>query len=629
MGVSFSMLNQVANFIRQDYMLLTVMVGLPIISAILLWFLRKHPLLKSIVAITTASINMFSAVSLLSIQEFFTTLPFAPYGFDLSFRVYGFSALFLMITGVMFFLIVLFTLSNLKKADFGGIYFLYLYLSLGLINGAMLSNHLGLMLFFWEGLLCTLFGMLLIRQQEHPETAVKALTISGTADLLLMLGIIITTYLAGSGKMTDIHSIPIQGMGIIGFFSLVFGALGKAGSMPFHSWIPNASKDAPTAFMVAFPASLEKILGIYFTARIILDVYDYIPGSAISLIMMSVATVTIVFAVAMALIQKDMKKLLSYHAISQLGYMLLGIASGHPIGMMGGLFHLLNNALYKTGLFMIAGSIEDQTGTTDLHHLGGLRKNMPITAICFLVFAFSIAGFPGTNGFFSKELVFDAALEIHPVFYFGALLGAFMTALSFLKIGRSLFFGPLTLPQNQTEIKETSWGMLLPIVALAAMCLLFGISNNLPLDHMLGEVLHYEEHFSGWPHSWLLVLISAAVLLLALLDHAYGSKKTGHALSAADHIHYAPGLKQIYHWAEKGYFDPYQWLMVMSRVFSWICVQIEKIVSWLYDSAIPGLFLSTGNALHRFDNGSLPRYLSLAIAGLVLTTIIFLTAMPF
>jgi len=121
-----------------------------------------------------------------------------------------------------------------------------------------------------------LFGILLINNQESPGTAVKALTISGSADLLLMLGIILTTYLAGTGNLSEISKLPIQGIGILGFLCLMFGAIGKAGSMPFHSWIPNASDDAPTVFMVAFPASLEKILGIYFAARIPIGIN--IPG---------------------------------------------------------------------------------------------------------------------------------------------------------------------------------------------------------------------------------------------------------------------------------------------------------------------------------------------------------------
>ena len=622
------MLHVIAEFLKLNSNLLLCMVGLPIVSGILLWLFRKQAVLQAVTAAAAAFANLVFSLSLYTTAEFYAKLPFTAFGFEFSLRSYAFSAFFLTFTAAMFCLIALYTVANLSRVSFQGLYLFYLYLSLALINGAILADHLGIMLFFWEGLLCTLFGILLINNQEHPAAAVKALTISGSADLLLMLGIILTTYLAGTGNLSQISKLPIQGIGILGFLCLMFGAIGKAGSMPFHSWIPNASDDAPTVFMVAFPASLEKILGIYFAARIVLGVYDFVPGGLMSIIMMSVGTVTIVFAVAMALIQKDMKRLLSYHAISQLGYMVLGIGSGLPVGIIGGLFHLVNHVLYKTGLFMISGSIERNTGTTDLHQLSGLRKKMPITALCFLIFAFSIAGFPGFNGFFSKELIFDAALEIHPVFYLGALLGALMTALSFLKIGRSLFFGKLQLPKGKKEIKETKPGMSIPIVILAAFCLLFGLGNSLPLDHLLGPVLGYEESFSGWPHSALLVAISVAALCLAVADHIYGAKKTGSALAAADHIHNAAGLKQIYQWAENGIFDPYRWLLAITGGFSFVCEKIEHGVSWIYDVGVPGLVTGVGTALHRFDNGSLPRYLTLAIVGLALITLLFLITLP-
>ena len=152
---------------------------------------------------------------------------------------------------------------------------------------------------------------------------------------------------------------------------------------------------------------------------------------------MTIGTLTIVLAVAMALIQKDMKRLLSYHAISQVGYMVLGIGTALPIGIMGGLFHMLNHVIYKSCLFMTAGSVEKQTGTTDLRKIGGLGRKMPLTMVCFIISALAISGVPPLNGFFSKELVFDAALESNMVFYLGALLGAFMTAISFLKLGRA------------------------------------------------------------------------------------------------------------------------------------------------------------------------------------------------
>jgi NADH-quinone oxidoreductase subunit L len=132
---------------------------------------------------------------------------------------------------------------------------------------------------------------------------------------------------------------------------------------------------------------------------------------------MVIGAITIILAVMMALIQRDYKRLLSYHAISQVGYMILGIGTCLPAGIIGGIFHMLNNALYKCGLFLTGGVVEKQTGTTDLAKLGGLRLNMPVTFVCYLITAASISGVPPFNGFFSKELIYDAALVRGKVFY--------------------------------------------------------------------------------------------------------------------------------------------------------------------------------------------------------------------
>ncbi len=600
------------------------MVLLPAFCGILLWLFRKKYVLQLITAMSVSVLNLLFAFGLCSNDGFFTKIPFTSFGFSFNFRVYGFSALILAFTAAVYLLISLYTVVFLKKTDYNGLYLFYLYISIAMINGALLSDNLGIMLFFWEGLLCTLFGILLIRNRDNPKTAIKALTISGLADLLLMLGIIITVTAAGTGNISEMQKLPLSGSCLLGFICIILGAVGKGGCMPFHSWIPNAAQDAPTVFMAAFPSALEKIMGIYLTARIILDIYDFQPGGAMSIAVMTIGTITIVFAVAMALIQKDMKKLLSYHAISQLGYMVLGIGTGLPVGIIGGLFHMMNHVMYKTGLFMISGNIEKRTGTTDLKQLGGLRKKMPVTTVCFIICALSITGFPGFNGFFSKELVFDAALESNIIFYIGALLGAFLTALSFLKIGRSAFFGEQKLPSGCKEVKEAGIGMLIPICTLSLFCVLFGVCNTLPLDKLLGPALGLTESFSGWPHSAALVTISVVVLLLAVCDHIYGSKKSGSALNSADHIHYAPVLHNIYNSAEKGRLDPYNWLVEAAGGFSDICTRIEHGVSWLYDEGVPGLIGKVSLALHKFDNGRLSRYLYLAVGGLAFITVIFL-----
>ncbi len=619
------MLDTICLFLGKNGNLPLYMIALPAVCGLLLWLFKNERVVTYAIAVAASLLNLIFAFSLYFGEEFSVKFPIAPYGFELAFNTNKYAAFFAAFTALIFLLISVYTVAYLKKLKYGGLYLFYLYISIAMINGAILSDNLGMMLFFWEGLLCTLAGILLINNQLNPKTAVKALTISGLADLLLMLGIIVTGSQAGTMNISEIGALPITGVGIAGFLCLMLGALGKGGCMPFHTWIPNAAKDAPTVFMAAFPSALEKILGMYLAARIVLDIYDYVPGGTMSMIITSLGMITIVGAVAMALIQKDMKVLLSYHAVSQLGYMVLGVGTGLPIGIVGGLFHMVNHVIYKSGLFMVSGMVEKATGTTDLHLVSGLRKKMPVTTVCFIVFALSIAGFPGFNGFFSKELVFDAALETNVVFYIGAVLGAFLTALSFLKLGRSLFFGELKLPKGIKEIKRPQIGMLAPVSVLAVLCVLFGVWNALPLDHFLVPALGFtEEHFSGWPHSIVLVLISVAALLLAFLDHTYGYKKTGSALKAADHIHYAPVLKTIYASAEKGRFDMYNGIAAAVGAFAAACTKLEHGISWIYDKGVPGLVDGVGQALHRFDNGRLSRYLWLAVGGVGLILVLFL-----
>lgn len=591
--------------------MLALLLLLPVGVGLLLWLVRKNYPLTLAAALLGALANLCGAV-LVWRGGLEAALPVSALGFRFAFRADRMSALFLLLGAVLFTVLALYTAGYCRALPWGGQYQFWLWLSLSMLNGALLSDHLGLMLFFWEGLLCTLFGILLLRNHENPRTAVKALTISGAADLLLMLGIVSTVSAAGTGVISEISKLPTAGAGGLGCVCLLLGALGKAGCMPFHSWIPLAAEDAPTPFLAAFPGSLEKVAGIYLASRVITQLYAFPSGGGMSTFVCVLGSVTLLGGVMMALIQKDMKKLLAWHAISQVGYMTLGLGTGLAVGVAGGVFHLVNHAIYKTGLFMAAGAVEQQAGTTDLHRIGGLRKKMPLTTVCVIVFALAITGFPGLNGFFSKELIFDAALEVNVVYYLVALLGAFMTAASFLKLTRAAFWGPERAPQK--KVRETSFPMAASELTLAALCVLCAVWNALPLG-MIQKSFGLAESYSGLPKSLLMVLISCAVLGLAVLDHVLGAKKTGSALGAADHLHNAPGLRQFYAVAQKGVLDPYFWLTAAIGFFALVCRRIEDGVCWVYDRGVPGAVRAVGDALSRFDNGRLSRYLILALCG--------------
>ena len=600
------------------------LIALPILGGLIIWLLKKNYALQVATVVVFGLANLFLCLALYLGGGVTVSLPFAGYGFEARFVSGGLSAVLPLFASVVALLLAVYSVTFYRGKKEGGLFLLFFFVSVGFVNGALLSDNLPVMLVFWEGLLISMSVLLLIGNLQKPRAVIKMLWISGIADLMLMLGVIITIQVSGQSNISAITRLPVEGVGAAGCVLMLLGALAKAGAVPFHSWIPLAAEDAQSPFLALFPASLEKILGIGLAIRIVTQIYDVQPGSPVSTFVMIVGAVTLFIGVAMALIQKDMKKLLSYHAISQVGYMILGVGSALPIGIVGALFHMINHVLYKSGLFLTAGALEKRTGTTDLKRISGLGKFMPVTAACFVVFGLAISGFPGLNGFFSKELVFDAALESNIAFYIVALVGAAMTAISFLKLGGAAFFGKTELPQGVKHVKEAPVGMTLPALVLALLCVLLGVFNTVAHKLLLTPALGYTESFSGWPKSWLLVALSCVALLVALLDHLYGRKKSGDALHSADHIHYAPVAKQIYAVAEAGKLDPYNWLTAAVAGFSRVCMWIEKGESWVYDKGVPGVVRGFSALLHRGVNGSLTRYLVLAAAGLVCIAIVFL-----
>lgn len=546
---------------------------------------------------------------------------------DFDLRLYHFSSVVLIGAAGLSFLVVLYTVAFAREKAYFKPFNALLLITMTLVNGAILANNLMLLLFFWEGILGTMFGLIYLGGKDSYKTSVKAVIISGVTDLIMMLGIGVTGWLAHTLTMNQIH-LPMGSWGTVAFLFLMIGAMSKAGAMPFHTWIPDAANDAPMPFMAFLPAAIEKLLGIYLTARVCLDLFELTPGTPMSLLIMIIGAATILFAVMMALIQKDFKRLLSYHAVSQVGYMLLGIGTALPVGIVGGLFHMLNHAIYKCCLFLTSGSVEKQTGTTDLKKLGGLGRKMPITFACFIVAAASIAGFPMTNGFFSKELIFDGALESGKIFYIVALLGAFFTSVSFLKLGHAAFMGKPT--EEVKHVKEAPVPMLISMIVLAAACLGLGFGHGIMTSQVFTPVVAAAREVGeavGEHTNWLLVTISVIVMALAFLDHYIGFRATGKGLEAADHFHYAPGLHTVYGLAEKKYFDPYYVLGFAVKGYGVAALWVNNGISWIYDVLIVKLVGAFASIVKWAHNGSQSRYVIWSLFGTALIAVVFLLSL--
>jgi NADH-quinone oxidoreductase subunit L len=550
------------------------------------------------------------------------SIPWTGFGIDFALRLYHFSAFILVAASAFSFLFVLYSCSFMRDKPYLNQFYSYLLITLAMANGAVLSDNLVLMLFFWEGLMLTMFGMIAIGRPGAYKTAIKAFIIVGGTDLCLMLGIGIAGHLAGTMTISKI-SLPVDFLGSLAFVFMMIGAISKAGSVPFHTWIPDAAVDAPLPFMAFLPASLEKLLGIYLLARISLDMFKLTAGSWISILLMTIGAITILLAVMMALVQKDYKRLLAYHAISQVGYMILGIGTCLPIGIIGGLFHMINHALYKSCLFLTGGAVEKQTGTTDLAKLGGIGIKMPVTFVCFLIAAASISGVPPFNGFYSKELVYDAALERGTIFYLAAILGTFLTAASFLKLGHAAFLGKRS--EQNDNVRETSLPMLVPMIVIAAVCIVFGVWNYLPLNDLIKPILG-EERLAGYEFSpnTMLITITVIVLVGALLHHLFAAKVNGSGYKASDHIRHAPFLEVIYTKAEKRWFDPYDIGLKIVQGTSRLGWWIDRGIDWLYEDFAVQVAKGLSSIIKLAHTGSYSMYVVWSLIGVLFVVIMLM-----
>ncbi len=392
--------------------------------------------------------------------------------------------------GLFGFLIALYSLKYMSGRNNLRDYYAYLMITIGASIGAVLSNHFILLLVFWGVLGLTLYMLINIGGPDASAAAKKAFVIIGGSDVIMILGLAIIWGMGRSYLVIE-NGIRISmnsGMAILAFICLAIAAFAKAGAMPLHTWIPDCAEKAPVPVTAFLPASLDKLVGIYFLGRISMNMFEM--NKAMGNMLLIIGAITIVAAVMMALVQHDFKKLLGYHAISQVGYMILGIGTGNPIGIAGGLFHMLNNVIYKSCLFLGCGAVEKKTKTTDLDKLGGLARFMPVTFVTFVIAALAISGVPPFNGFVSKWMIYQGIIELGKdgskmwlVWMVAAMFGSALTLASFMKLIHAVFLGQR---EEKEKPKEVSFIMWLPMVVLAALCVIFGVAAfQVPLKNFI------------------------------------------------------------------------------------------------------------------------------------------------
>jgi len=483
-------------------------------------------------------------------------------------------------------------------------YYFYFVLTVLAANLTAVADNLIFFLVVWGFLGFTFYGMI-NTQPEGNSAAKKTFIILGASDALLILGVLLlpanTTIVTGHPIVMDRTLLYIS------FWCLAVAALAKAGAFPVHTWVPEVAEHGPLPVAAFMPAALDKILGIYLLVRLTQNIF--VVDSITRLFLLLFGAITIIAAVMMALIQHNFKKLLGYHAVSQVGYMILGIASGSVIGLVGGVMHMLNNAIYKTSLFLTAGNVEKNCQTTELNELGGLAKKMPLTFISFLLSALAISGMPPLNGFVSKWLIYQGLLTgfrngsalvqfILALFILAAMFGSALTLASFMKLAQAAFFGPGQWPKDKKFSKN--FFREFPPLILAILCVAIGLGYQQLLIGIFQPIFPSFNLSSLWQPAiaWLLILFG---LLLGIIFYAGYKKEPGkiggrrspvfvggeipdesERVTGQDFyltVKELPLIRSFYQLAEKKLFDIYEIKVALT-------LTLGKILSWLHSGLL-------------------------------------------
>jgi len=403
-------------------------------------------------------------------------------GLDLAFRLDGLGLLFALLIVGIGLLVILYAYYYLSHQDNLGRLYAYLLLFMGSMLGVVLSENLIQLLVFWE--LTSLSSFLLIAYWRRREAARRgarlALAITGAGGLALLAGFVLLGEIVGSyelsvvlasGDLVRAHPLYLPTLLLI-----LLGAFTKSAQFPFHFWLPHAMA-APTPVSAYLHSATMVKAGVFLLARL----FPVLSGTPEwSWLVGGVGIATLVLGAVVALFKHDLKGLLAYSTISHLGLIVALFGIGTPLAAVAGVFHIINHAIFKAGLFMAAGIIDHECGTRDMRRINGLWKFMPHTALLAMVAAAAMAGVPLVNGFLSKEMFFAEAVDAGGQMRFGWLLPAAVTGAGVFAVAYSLrfihdvFFNgePIDLPRTPHE--PPRW-MKVPVEILVALCLLVGI----------------------------------------------------------------------------------------------------------------------------------------------------------
>ncbi|MGB7061195.1 MAG: NADH-quinone oxidoreductase subunit L [Candidatus Zixiibacteriota bacterium] len=509
--------------------------------------------------------------------------------------------------------------------------------------GLVLANNFLEIFVFWElvGLTSYLLIGFWFEKKIASDAGKKAFITTRTGDLGFIIGILILTTAAGTFNFREMfHAVEAGhipfGLLTVGAIFLFAGAVGKSAQFPLHVWLPDAM-EGPTPVSALIHAATMVAAGVYLVAR---TMTIYLAAENAGLVVAIIGCFTAFLAASIALVQNDIKRVLAYSTISQLGYMIMVLGLG---GLTAGTFHLYTHAFFKALLFLGAGSVIHAVHTNDIWEMGGLYRKMKITAVTFIIASLSISGIFPLSGFWSKDEILAVASHFHnPIFLIVATLVAGMTAFYMFRLCFVTFFGKPRDQEKYDHAHESPKVMTIPLMILAFLSVVAGWVGIPWLKHGYSSFVYHHEPHHVEPN-FILMIVSTVVALSGIyLAYAMYYKKSISPEKLKTKFAFV--YKVLYN---KYYFDELYHAIIVNPIMKLSNILFVKldvgVVDWLVngtgsftvflsdvkewfdshivDGAVNGLAYVTrgmGSGLRRIQTGQLQNYAFVIFFGLVL-----------
>ena len=525
------------------------------------------------------------------------------------------TSLMMVVVTLVGFLVNVYSYGYMRDDERLTVFYAYVQLFLASMLGLVLADNLLMLYIFWE--LVGVCSFLLIGfwyyKPEARDAAKKAFIVTRVGDLGLLIAVLLLFWYM-PGHALDFSSIGnvfgndsgAISAGITTLIALLIflGAVGKSGQFPLHVWLPDAM-EGPTPISALIHAATMVAAGVFLVARTY-PIFEASPEAMTTVAV--IGAFTAIFAATIALAQNDIKRVLAYSTVSQLGYMMLGLGVG---SVVAGMFHLFTHAFFKALLFLAAGSVIHAVHTQDIREMGGLAGRMKTTAWTFGIGALALAGIPPLAGFWSKDAILAAALDQNPLLFVVGAVTAFLTALYMSRLFYMVFAGK-PKDGSHAHAHESPAVMTVPLVVLAALSVVAGFVET-PWYGWFGEWLTGESaHHAGY---LAMIVATAAGLLGLYLGWLIWQKGTvdGKALAAR-----MPGLVRV---LERKYYIDEFYDLVFVRSLRRLGYVLRAIDGLVVDGAVR-LVAATAQAVGRLNtrmqSGQLQGYLLAAVFSVVI-----------